>query len=73
MISSIDNIVVMVRFESRTNYWLRSVASSSNFSIANNNANANYNDASNRNYCRPLDYILNEEIKRCVYLYRLGA
>lgn len=62
MILGTDNIIVMVRFESRTNYWLRSVASSSNFSNANNNGNANYNDASNRNYCRPLDYILNEEI-----------
>ena len=39
----------------RGNFWLRAVASSSNFANCNNNGNANYNNASNTwLYVRPI-------------------
>ena len=38
----------------RSNFWLRSVASSTNFVNCNNNGNANNNNASNSNGVRPI-------------------
>ena len=38
----------------RANFWLRGVASSTNFANANNNGNANANNASNANGVRPI-------------------
>jgi hypothetical protein len=38
----------------RNNWWLRAVASSTNFANVNNNGNANNNGASNANGVRPI-------------------
>ncbi|MCR5203442.1 MAG: DUF6273 domain-containing protein, partial [Lachnospiraceae bacterium] len=48
------NRKIRVPIYNRANWWLRAVASSSNFANANNNGNANANGASNANGVRPI-------------------
>ena len=51
----------------RANFWLRGVASSTNFANANNNGNANNNTASNANYVAAINLcalVLFKSLKR---------
>ena len=51
----------------RFNWWLGSVASSTNFANVNNNGNANNNNASNANGFRPFLLSLKNELSALIW------